>query len=279
MSDVVGGIELQQDFNGVRHRGRKYAIEDSLAELLNASSMAKHGAANLAPQRPNRGTVMTDVPTSGLGDITTETTTSEPERAKRTKWWILAVLAVAIIVVVVLIVVQVSKSGPSYHVTYTGVQAVGPNATRVSVVVRNTGGSTGTPTCTVRATANGGAELGTGTFHEDQRDQAGRRHPLRQYALHQQRSRWTAETLGHLRNLPHSQVVGNSRSQRQGLPGTSRTDEHGPHPAAALIQPFVRAEFSDYSLAVSAGVLLPGDGCGRMALPPIPSPSARPIPC
>ncbi len=110
---------------------------------------------------------MTDVPTSGLGDIPTETATSEPERAKRTKWWILAVLAVALVVVVVLIVVQVSKSGPSYRVTYTGVQAVGPNATRVSVVVRNTGGSTGTPTCTVRATANGGAELGTGTFHED----------------------------------------------------------------------------------------------------------------
>ncbi len=49
MSDVVGGIELQQDFSGVRHRGRK-TIEDSLAELLNASSMARHGAANLAPQ-------------------------------------------------------------------------------------------------------------------------------------------------------------------------------------------------------------------------------------
>ncbi len=111
---------------------------------------------------------MTDMPTSGFGDVTTETTTTEPERARRTKWWILAVLALAIIVVVVLIVVQVSKSGPSYHVTYTGVQAVGPNTTRVSVVVKNTGGSTGTPTCTLRATANGGAELGSGTFHEDQ---------------------------------------------------------------------------------------------------------------
>ncbi len=52
MPDVVGVMEQQREFNGMSHGGG-YANEDSLTDALNVPSMARHGAANLAPRRPD----------------------------------------------------------------------------------------------------------------------------------------------------------------------------------------------------------------------------------
>lgn len=83
--------------------------------------------------------------------------------AKRPNWWRWIVLAVVIVVVV--IVVVRSQSGTSHNTTFAGVVTGGKpiNARQLSVavVVKNTGGQTGTPTCVVTASSPEGAHRGT----------------------------------------------------------------------------------------------------------------------
>jgi hypothetical protein len=91
-----------------------------------------------------------------------------PAPVKRRRWWVFGASALALAVAVVLIVVFVFvRGGPAYRVKYVSVQSLGLDATRIVMVVKNTGTATGTPTCTIRASAIDHAGSGAGSFIEN----------------------------------------------------------------------------------------------------------------
>jgi hypothetical protein len=114
------------------------------------------------------GAVVTDAPRAGLGYVQTEMKSTESDQARRRRWWLIGALALALAAVIVVLVILISaKSGPKYSVLYRSVQPVGGNTARIILTVRNAGGTTGTPTCTIHASAPGHAGSGTGTFIEN----------------------------------------------------------------------------------------------------------------
>jgi hypothetical protein len=117
---------------------------------------------------------MSSLPPESPQTTSLEEQASEPSHRSRRWWWIVAAVVVAIIVGVLLIVfVALTKGGPAYRVSYVSVEPTGPSTAKVVFVVENTGGSAGTPVCTVKASALNG--VATQTFIEHRPVTAGNR--------------------------------------------------------------------------------------------------------
>jgi hypothetical protein len=93
---------------------------------------------------------------------------AEPGAGHRRRRWPIVVVALLVLVGIFLVVDFVFLSSSPKYTVSTGNRAVSASGSTVKVlfVVKNTGGSTGTPVCTVRIGATSGPTLGTKTSKE-----------------------------------------------------------------------------------------------------------------
>lgn len=115
------------------------------------------------------GSAPTDPPTAEYAAVRAPAPPATPDRTRRRRRWLLGAAALVVAAAVVVVVVfALPKSGPSFHVKKVSLLPVGQDAAKVITIVKNSGGSTGTPTCTILASVAGHPGSGSGTFTERQ---------------------------------------------------------------------------------------------------------------